>query len=68
MCVRVDGRATVVDDVADPDATVTADSLTFLLLACGRIDPEVPIGDGRITWTGDDDIGGRAARHLRFTI
>jgi uncharacterized protein (TIGR03083 family) len=68
MGVRVDGRATVVDQLAHPDATVTADSLTFMLLACGRIDPEVPIGDGRISWTGDDAIGGRAARHLRFTI
>jgi uncharacterized protein (TIGR03083 family) len=68
MAVRVDGRARVVDDLADPDATLSTDSLTFMLLACGRIDPEVPIADGRVTWTGDEDIAGRAARHLRFTI
>jgi uncharacterized protein (TIGR03083 family) len=68
MYVKVDGRAAVVADLPDPDATLTTDSLTFMLLACGRIDPEVPIADGRVTWTGDDDIGGRAARNLRFTI
>jgi uncharacterized protein (TIGR03083 family) len=68
MLVKVDGRAKVVDELPDPDATVSADFLTFMLLACGRIDPEVPIADGRVTWTGDDDIGGRAARNLRFTI
>jgi uncharacterized protein (TIGR03083 family) len=68
MFVRVDGRAAVVPELADPDTTLTTDSLTFMLLACGRIDPEEPIADGRVTWTGDDDIGGRAARNLRFTI
>jgi uncharacterized protein (TIGR03083 family) len=68
MLVRVDGRAAVVDQLPNPDATVTTDSLTFMLLACGRIDPEAPIADGRVTWTGDDEIGGRAARNLRFTI
>jgi uncharacterized protein (TIGR03083 family) len=68
MFVRVDGRAAVVDELPDPDATLTTDFLTFMLLACGRIDPEVPIADGRVTWTGDDEIGGRAARNLRFTI
>jgi hypothetical protein len=68
MMVKVDGRAAVVDDLPGPDATLTTDFLTFMLLACGRIDPEVPIADGRVTWTGDDDIGGRAARNLRFTI
>src|SRR3954469_3307192 len=66
MNVRVDGRAAVVDDLPDPDAVLTTDSLTFMLLACGRIDPEVPIADGRVRWTGDDEIGGRAARNLRF--
>ena len=52
----------------NPDATLTADSLTFMLLTCGRIDPEGPIGDGRITWAGDQELGERAARNLRFTM
>jgi uncharacterized protein (TIGR03083 family) len=68
MFVRVDGRAAVVPELAEPDATLTTDSLTFMLLACGRIDPEGPIADGRVAWTGDDAIAGRAARNLRFTI
>ncbi len=68
LLVRVDGRAAVVDSLEDPDVTVSTDSLTFMLLACGRIDPEVAIADGRITWTGDDALGERAARNLRFTM
>ena len=37
-------------------------------LACGRIDPEQAIAAGRITWTGDNEWGGRAARNLAFTM
>ena len=55
-------------DLPDPDVTLTADSLTFMLLACGRIDPEQAIADGRITWSGDAELGGLAARNLRFTM
>ena len=68
MCVQVDGRAKVVPAVDSPDATVSSDSLTFMLLACGRLNPQEPIDAGRITWTGDAVIGERAARNLRFTI
>jgi uncharacterized protein (TIGR03083 family) len=68
MLVKVDGRAAVTQELPNPDATLSTDSLTFMLLACGRIDPEIPIADGRVTWTGDDEIGGRAARNLRFTM
>ncbi|MGZ8752956.1 MAG: maleylpyruvate isomerase family mycothiol-dependent enzyme [Acidimicrobiia bacterium] len=68
LFVQVDGRAAVVDTLAAPDVTVTTDSLTFMLLACGRIDPEAAIADGRIAWSGDDAIGARAARNLRFTM
>jgi predicted lipid carrier protein YhbT len=62
------GRATVVDELPDPTVTVTTDSLTFMLLACGRIDPEKAISDGRITWSGDENLGTLAARNLRFTM
>ncbi|MCJ7437185.1 MAG: maleylpyruvate isomerase family mycothiol-dependent enzyme [Acidimicrobiia bacterium] len=68
LFVKVDGRATVVDELANPKVTVTTDSLTFMLLACGRIDPEGAISDGRITWSGDETLGARAARNLRFTM
>ncbi|MFM2079221.1 MAG: hypothetical protein RJA49_3111 [Actinomycetota bacterium] len=66
--VKVDGRAARVDHLAEPDVTVTTDSLTFMLLACGRIDPEQAVADGRISWMGDTDLGARAARHLAFTM
>lgn len=68
LLAKVDGRAARVNDLPAPDVTVTTDSLTFMLLACGRIDPEQPIADGRITWTGDATIGERAARNLAFTM
>ncbi len=68
LFVKVDGRAAVVDTLAAPDVTVTVDSLTFMLLACGRIDPEAAVADGRITWSGDGELGARAARNLRFTM
>jgi uncharacterized protein (TIGR03083 family) len=66
--VKVDGRAARVPELPNPDVTVTADSLTFMLLACGRIDPGPAIADGRISWIGDADIGERAARNLAFTM
>lgn len=66
--VKVDGRAARVATLADPDATITADLLTFMLLACGRIDPEAAIAERRISWTGDDALGGRAAKNLAFTM
>ena len=37
-------------------------------LAHGYFDPEGPIADGRIRWTGDPELGARAARNLAFTM
>jgi uncharacterized protein (TIGR03083 family) len=68
LCARVDGRAQVVDEVDDPTVTLTTDSLTFMLLACGRIDPERPIAEGLVRWSGDEALGARAARSLAFTM
>lgn len=68
LSVAVDGRAKRVDPLADPDVTLTTDSTTFIQLACGRIDPQLPIDSGVVTWRGDDDLGERAARNLRFTM
>ena len=42
--------------------------MAFMNQACGRVDPEVPIADAEITWSGDDALGARAARNLRFTM
>jgi hypothetical protein len=32
------------------------------------VDPEVPIGQHHITWSGDAELGARAARNLAFTM
>lgn len=66
--VVVDGRAAQVDVIESPDVTLRTDSTTFALLACGRIDPQEPIDDGRISWEGNAEFGERAARNLAFTM
>jgi len=68
LAVVVDGRARLVDHVTDPDVEVTTGTLTFMQLACGRIDPQAQIDAGTITWTGNGELGDRAARNLRFTM
>lgn len=66
--VVVDGRARKVDRLDHPDVILTTDSTTFIQLACGRIDPQHPIDSGTVGWTGDGELGDRAARNLRFTM
>jgi uncharacterized protein (TIGR03083 family) len=66
--VAVDGRAARVDHLDDPDVTLTTDSTTFIQLACGRIDPQIQIDSGALTWKGDHELGELAARNLRFTM
>ena len=70
MAVVVDGRAKTVDpgSLDSPDVVLTADSTTFIMLACGRIDPQSKIDDGSISWSGDAHWGEHAARSLRFTM
>lgn len=68
VAVAVDGRAAVVPVPSAPDVEVTADVDTFVMLACGRIDPEAEIAAGHITWSGNDELGARAARNLRYTM
>ncbi len=65
-----DGRARAADpaSLASPDVVLAADSTTFMMLACGRIDPQVKIDDRSITWSGDAHWGEHAARNLRFTM
>jgi uncharacterized protein (TIGR03083 family) len=68
ISVVVDGRAKAVDHVNDPTVHLTTDTVTFIQLAAGRIDPQGQIDAGKVSWTGDDELGDRAARNLRFTI
>ena len=64
----VEGRAHLVDDIEHPDAIVRTDSLTFMLLACGRIDPETHLANGDVELRGDKALAGQLARNLRFTM
>jgi uncharacterized protein (TIGR03083 family) len=66
--VAVDGRASLVDTLESPTVEITADSTSFVLLACGRIDPAAEVGAGNVRWSGDDEWGERAAHNLRFTM
>jgi uncharacterized protein (TIGR03083 family) len=68
IAVAVDGRAKQVDHIANPTVELTTDTVTFIQLASGRIDPQAQIDQGKLTWTGDRELGDRAARNLRFTI
>jgi uncharacterized protein (TIGR03083 family) len=68
LYVMVDGRATVVGHVDRPDVELTTDSVTFVQLACGRIDPQEQIDAALVSWTGDDELGSLAARNLRYTM
>ncbi len=66
--VAIDGRAGEVDHLDDPTITLHCDSMAFMSQACGRVDPEVPIAAGEISWSGDETLGAHAARNLRFTM
>jgi uncharacterized protein (TIGR03083 family) len=68
LAVVVEGRAKAVDHIDRPDVELTTDTVTFIQLAAGRIDPQRHIDAGLLTWTGDAELGDRAARNLRFTI
>jgi len=68
ISVIVDGRAKQVEHIANPDAELTTDTVTFIQLACGRIDPQRQIDQGKVTWTGNNELADRAARNLAFTI
>ncbi|MEQ8841588.1 MAG: maleylpyruvate isomerase family mycothiol-dependent enzyme [Acidimicrobiales bacterium] len=67
IAVAVDGRATRVDSVDDPDAVVTTDVGTFVMLAAGRIDPQTQIDTGKVTLSGDQEWATRAAENLAYT-
>lgn len=68
LAVVVDGRARAVEQVDRPDTELTTDTVTFIQLASGRIDPQAQIDAGIVQWTGNDVFGDRAARNLAFTI
>ena len=64
----VEERAAVVDSLARPDAEITLDFVTFMQLACGRIDPDRVVAEGRVQRSGDSELADRLARNLAFTM
>jgi hypothetical protein len=57
LAVVVDGRARAVGHVEHPDVELTTDTVTFVQLAAGRIDPQRQIDAGLVTWTGNAQRG-----------
>lgn len=69
MHVHVDGRASNVASLDGPaNVVLRANSTAFAQLACGRVDPQSQIDAGKVSWSGDDELGEKAARSLRFTM
>ena len=66
--VAFEDRAVEVPHIENPTVVLNCDSMAFMNQACGRVDPEVPIGQGLIYWTGDDTLGNHSARNLKFTM
>jgi uncharacterized protein (TIGR03083 family) len=68
LAAVVDGRARLVDNLDRPDAVVRTDFLTFMLLACGRTDPDTHLAAGDIELEGNTHLARHLARNLRFTM
>ncbi len=64
--VRVDGKATVVDDLEEPTTTVTIPTLLWFRYAAGRR-PGDPT-DEHVTISGDQDLGRRVVENAAYTI
>jgi uncharacterized protein (TIGR03083 family) len=66
--VAVDGRASVVDDFAgaEPTVTVRLDGLQFTRLAGGR--PMTTARSQAVEYDGDAEVGERIVEHLNFVI
>ena len=64
--VRVDGRATVVDDLQSPTTTITIPTLLWFRYAAGRRPGDVGHPDVRIE--GDEDLGHRVIANAAYTI
>ena len=64
--VRVDGRATVVDDLEDPTTTITIPTLLWFRYAAGRRPADASRHD--VTVEGDQDLGKRILANAAYTI
>lgn len=67
--VFVDGRARVLDhEPSHRDVTIHLDTETYNALGCGRWSGHDAIEQGRVTFTGDADLGRRVVENMAFTI
>ena len=64
--VRVDGRATVVDDLEDPTTTITIPTLLWFRYAAGRRPADPSRHD--VTIEGDLDLAKRVLANAAYTI
>lgn len=64
--VRVDGRATVVDDLDTPTTTITIPTIVWVRYAAGRRPGDPASSDIRIQ--GDEDLGRRVIENAAYTI
>jgi uncharacterized protein (TIGR03083 family) len=64
--VRVDGRASVVDDLEDPTATITIPTLLWFRYAAGRHPADASRHD--VTIEGDQELAKRVLANAAYTI
>jgi uncharacterized protein (TIGR03083 family) len=65
--VVVEGRARLLDDEpAAPTARVITDGETFARLACGRVEPDAALSDGRVRVGGDEALALQVVGSLNF--
>lgn len=63
--IVVDGRAGIVEEApAAPDALVRIDAEAFCRVASGRWAPERVVGEGRVAYEGDSELGRRVLEGL----
>lgn len=67
--VFVDGRARVLDhEPTQRDVTIHLDTETYNALGCGRWSSQYAIDHGRVSFSGDADLGRRVVDNMAFTI
>ena len=67
--VVVSGRAAIAEAVpSDPSVTLTMDVETYAAVAFGRWDPTTALEEGRITITGDEELGRSVVHAMNFMI
>ncbi len=67
--VVVAGRASIAEAVPDdPTVTLSMDVETYAAVAFGRWDPDSALGQGRITITGDQELGRAVVHAMNFMI